>query len=372
MRIAFLGDCVIQTPQQHSLGPGLKRLLDDCDYQAINFEAPVWFEGAEGIDKSGPVVHQCVDTPQWLEQNGFNIISFANNHMYDLKEEGIKITESLFKRSVLVGYGDYSSAHKAKFIETKEGKVGFIGVTHKEFGCVDSLFPSRLGTADINSPNTFVELASALKECDRVFVLAHAGVEYQDFPLPKWKELYHSFIDMGASGVIASHPHVPQGYELYNGKPIFYSLGNFAFQKPQDFKYPLRWNSSLLVCIDTVSNDFQWFPLKYDVNTREIEIDNDPDSTKHIQEISKVLQNGQKYKEAVEQTIDNISDLYCYMAIMGGLKNQSLKAKIKNFIKPLLGRKRFHPCHLHALNLFQCESHRWIMEKIIQTKRFYK
>jgi poly-gamma-glutamate synthesis protein (capsule biosynthesis protein) len=39
----------------------------------------------------------------------------------------------------------------------------------------------------------------------------------------------HELIDYGADVVIGSHPHVTQGIEMYNGKPIFYSLGDFIF-----------------------------------------------------------------------------------------------------------------------------------------------
>lgn len=41
----------------------------------------------------------------------------------------------------------------------------------------------------------------------------------------------HELIDYGADVVIGSHPHAPQGIEMYNGKPIFYSMGNFIFDK---------------------------------------------------------------------------------------------------------------------------------------------
>ena len=39
----------------------------------------------------------------------------------------------------------------------------------------------------------------------------------------------HAYIDAGADAVIGTHPHILQGIEFYNGKPIMYSLGNFWF-----------------------------------------------------------------------------------------------------------------------------------------------
>src|SRR5690606_4046893 len=66
-----------------------------------------------------------------------------------------------------------------------------------------------------------------------VVVLAHAGLEESPVPQWQWKSRYRALCDKGADAVIASHPHVPQGYELYNGKLIAYSLGNFYFDSPK-------------------------------------------------------------------------------------------------------------------------------------------
>lgn len=372
MKIAFLGDCVIQSPQEHTIGPNLKKIFDECQLQVINFEAPVWYEHAIGIRKSGPVIHQSAETPAWLEQNGFNVISFANNHMMDLHEEGMNLSESKFKASTIIGAGTYNNAHTARIVVIGNKKIGFIALTHKEFGCVDVNSPSSKGTADLTSPKAFVSLSAALQRCDQVYIIAHAGVEYLDYPLPEWRELYRAFIDMGASGIIASHPHVPQGYELYKGKPIFYSLGNFAFQKPDGFKFPLRWNSSLLVCIDVDTNELQWYPLGYNVKTREIELDNNPGAVQHIQSISGVIRNERQYGETIERAINDLKARYVHMAMMGGLKGLPLNVRIKGFIKSLVGRERFKIHSSDALNLFQCESHRWVMEEIIRTENFYK
>ena len=51
----------------------------------------------------------------------------------------------------------------------------------------------------------------------------------QLFPSPAKTELYRHFVDLGARAVIAMHTHCPQGYEIYNGCPIIYSMGNFFF-----------------------------------------------------------------------------------------------------------------------------------------------
>ena len=49
------------------------------------------------------------------------------------------------------------------------------------------------------------------------------------WPSPRQRKLARRWIDAGADGIFGSHSHVFQGREFYNGKPIYYSLGNFYF-----------------------------------------------------------------------------------------------------------------------------------------------
>ena len=57
----------------------------------------------------------------------------------------------------------------------------------------------------------------------------HWGTEREESPEDYQRSLGHQYIDAGADMVIGSHPHVLQGIEYYNGKPIVNSLGNFVF-----------------------------------------------------------------------------------------------------------------------------------------------
>ncbi|MDE6582160.1 MAG: CapA family protein [Duncaniella sp.] len=369
MKIAFVGDCVINSPESHKIGNRLRQILSTCDLKAVNFEAPVMYEGAKGIEKSGPVISQSEQTPAWLEHEGFNVISFANNHMLDLHEEGLVKSTQRFKNSIIVGAGTYQNAHEAKGVKVNGENVGFIGVTHKEFGCVDSTDQTALGSADISSPKTFTALADAIGKYDKVYVIAHAGVEYLDYPLPQWREMYKALIDMGAAGVIGSHPHVPQGYEIYKGKPIFYSLGNFAFEKSKGSDVPHLWNSSLLVTVDTSRDEIMWYPLHYDLDSHIIDIDDNVEAKSRIEALSKTLTDDTLYREAMEKIYTDLQTTYKNMAVSGGLRRQRIITIIKNIIKPLLMRKRVKPNYSQALNLFQCESHRWVMERLLKTKK---
>ena len=84
----------------------------------------------------------------------------------------------------------------------------------------------------INDRN-LTEIIQKLKtENDSVIVTPHWGEEYQYLKSNKRQQkLAHAMIDAGADIIIGHHPHVVQEMEIYNGKPIFYSLGNFIFDQ---------------------------------------------------------------------------------------------------------------------------------------------
>ena len=70
------------------------------------------------------------------------------------------------------------------------------------------------------------------EEVDYLIVSIHWGYEYKHIPSDEIQvKLGHTFIDAGADFIIGHHPHVVQSFEEYNGKFIFYSLGNFVFDQ---------------------------------------------------------------------------------------------------------------------------------------------
>lgn len=60
----------------------------------------------------------------------------------------------------------------------------------------------------------------------------HWGNEFINYPYFDQKQFAHLLVDIGFDLVIGMHPHILQGYEIYNNKYIFYSLGNFVFNMP--------------------------------------------------------------------------------------------------------------------------------------------
>ena len=176
MKIAFCGDLMLTSPEIHRIGDELLNKLEDCQVQCINFEVPVKTIGTNGIHKSGPVLAQSPQTVNWIKNYGFNLITLANNHACDYGIEGLRNTLSCFNGMALTGIGTQQTAYNITIIEKEGSKIGFLGLTHKEFGCVDVDSGEKIGTAMLTSPKVFKTIVNAKKEVDRLYILPHAGV----------------------------------------------------------------------------------------------------------------------------------------------------------------------------------------------------
>ncbi|NLB29772.1 MAG: CapA family protein, partial [Clostridiales bacterium] len=90
--------------------------------------------------------------------------------------------------------------------------------------------PGQLVSKDPNNLGALADGILAAKEtCDFVIVDMHCGIERDTLPNSVQNTTARILIDLGADIVIGAHPHVVQSFEMYNGKPIAYSLGNFIF-----------------------------------------------------------------------------------------------------------------------------------------------
>lgn len=83
-------------------------------------------------------------------------------------------------------------------------------------------------------------------------MIVHGGVEHHQYPTKRMVQTYRFFVDAGADAVINHHQHCPCGYEIYNGKPIYYGLGNFCFD--WDGKRDSMWNVGYMVALNVDRN----------------------------------------------------------------------------------------------------------------------
>ena len=298
-KILFCGDFFASNVEQLKFSDDLSTLIKSCDACCCNFEAPL--KSKELISKAGPVLCQSDNAPSFLESNGFNVITLANNHIRDYGNEGIENTIKGFKSSLLVGAGNKKQAYELKIKNIGEIQIGFLSFSHYEFGIVDEGCGNEnyLGGAWINSQIVDELIRRAKNIVDYLFILPHAGIEEIDLPLPEWRERYRQFILLGADAVIATHPHVPQGWEIFDGKYIFYSLGNFYFDMYSKSRY---WNCSLGVLFEIRENSLSLkhvYNLKYSLDKVEIDIS---DKIKlHIKDLNSQLNSEKSYMDNINK-----------------------------------------------------------------------
>ncbi|MBR5656480.1 MAG: CapA family protein [Prevotella sp.] len=302
VKIFFCGDfCSTSSAKPITVSQELRDLIASCDLKVVNFEVPLKPELALPPQKRQRFC-QHDDVPAFLQGLGFNLFSLATNHTFDWGEEGFKKTKAALGDTAF-GAGTYDEAYKVKIVEVGGAKIGFMAVCFAAYTGVfnDVLKHEGLGCAYINDLKVNHVIADAKKDVDYLFVLPHDGIEYIDIPLPETIARYRDFIDWGADAVIGTHPHCPQGWEEYKGKPIFYSLGNFLFNSKEGYDYRAtnrpHWYEGLCVVMTIKNGQLSWEV----VNTRNvdnvgIEIDTNEDRNEHNKRICGYLKNKNVYE----------------------------------------------------------------------------
>ena len=154
---------------------------------------------------------------------GIDVVSLAANHIMDGGEKGLADTLEVLDQNGIAHTGaglTPQEARKPVIKEVNRVKFGFVAY--------NDIYPKE-NTA--TAENLTQEINDLKKAVDLVIVAFHWGTEYATSPTFRQKELAHKAIKAGADLVVGDHPHVLQGIEFYQSKPIFYSVGNFVFDQ---------------------------------------------------------------------------------------------------------------------------------------------
>lgn len=339
----FAGDfCSKPSTSLITVSDDLKQLIQSCDLKVLNFEVPLKPD-VELPPQRYERFWQHDDAPGFLKKLGFNLFSLANNHAFDWGDEGLKKTKSVFG-DLSFGVGLYDEAYKVKVCEVDGVKIGFLALTYAAYTGVfdDVVHHEGLGCAYINDLRVNHDIIAAKKEVDYLFVLPHDGIEYIDVPLPEIIARYRDFIDYGADGVIASHPHCPQGWEEYKGKPIFYSLGNFFFNSKEDTLYRAwnrpHWYEGMCVQIELSENQFNYRIINTrNINNVSLIIDDEHSREEHNKKLCSYLNNKKLYLDYLNEQCKILSIDQEMPVIDKSMFPQSLlsftKHSIQNWIK---------------------------------------
>lgn len=258
IRLAFTGDIMLSRGVEDAisnspksweiLSPDVKDKLKSYDFVIGNLECPLTTDAKKLSENSFKA------NPKNLEQVlDFDLLTLANNHIFDCGKYGAQETLKYLKNNDYNFCGLSSDKNNgAGFITSINGKkIGFIAAAVDN--CIKNesdQFPYIVKA----ETSGFLEYLREFREkVDFMFLLIHGGNEMISYPEPSFQKLCKSFIDVGADCVITHHPHVLGGYEIFKGKPIIYSLGDFIFDGQS---YKRRRGAILDVCI--INNEIKF------------------------------------------------------------------------------------------------------------------
>ena len=208
----------------------LQKLITSSDVSFANLEYPVTRAGVRFVAKTYTYRGE-PGSLDAIKKAGFNLLSLANNHIMDYGDQGLMATIRGCRQKKMVYAGAGSNlgfAGKLRKFEKHGVCYGLLAYSHtfpEEFWAT----PDSSGTAHLDRESLRQDILHARGEVDILLVSFHWGEELKTVPKPYQVDLAHLVIDAGADVVLGHHPHVPQPIEIYRGKPIFYSLGNYAF-----------------------------------------------------------------------------------------------------------------------------------------------
>lgn len=304
MKILIAGDysprwylkSILQKKEWNGVSESVLPLTSACDIAIVNFETTVKSETAVPIRKCGPNLSAPPESVGALKYAGFNVVTLANNHFYDYGMEGMQVSLRLFEKEGIeyVGAGkNLAEAQKTLFLERAKERVAIINCCEHEFSIATT---NEGGCNPLNPIQQYYAIRDAREKADYVVVIVHGGHELYQLPSTRMQDTYRFFIDAGADAVINHHQHCFSGMEVYNGKPIFYGLGNFLFDTRIE-AYADVWHDGYMVFLNLENNKIEYDIVPYhqcdnEMNVRILNEKTEIDAFKtKFDELSSIIQN---------------------------------------------------------------------------------
>ena len=258
--------------QSEYISSGLKEYMSGFDFRIGTLEAaigsglafdPVKMNGRQNI------VYARNEDFFRVKEMGFDVVSLANNHVWDLGEEGLVNTIKLLNENGIryCGAGlDEDEASRPAVVEKDGLSVAFLAYCMYGtpwLGYVELAGKEKAGVNPLNIEKVEADIREAKHTYDKVIVLPHWGREYKYEPLPDCISMAKRMIDAGADAVLGSHTHQIQPLINYKGKPVCFSMGNFLF--PDFYMFPPRpiWYPEANYDLESIKDVVGYpFPIK--------------------------------------------------------------------------------------------------------------
>ena len=329
----------------------IKRVINEADYSIVNFECPIIKGYEKPIQKSGPNLSCPVESLALIKEMGFKAVTLANNHFRDYGQEGVVNTLETFKKAgvEIVGGGVTEGDARKMLCIRKEGKVvTIINACENEFSIATR---DNGGANPLDIINLYEDINNAKQNSDLIVVILHGGVEHYQLPTPRMKRLYCHIIDLGADVIVNHHQHCYSGYEIYKGKPIFYGIGNFCFDR--DKARNSIWNYGFAVVIK-YEKDVTFEIHPYEQCNMEASIKGIPyDKFIHdIMCLNSIIEDNSRLEDAFDNFI--LSKKMNFLTKIIPFENRWIKALFRrNYLGTWFSEKKL----VELKNITTCESH---------------
>lgn len=341
-------------------------LFNNADFNIINLESPLTTAGDKyKIKKTGPNLKADPKTVGVLNLLKTNLVTLANNHIYDYGALGLSETLNLCNQYNInaVGAGlTLAEANRIFYKNFGELSVAVINIAENEW-CNAS--ETRGGANPMNFIANTRSILEAKKIADIIIVIVHGGHEYYHFPSPRMVEQYRFYAELGVSIVIGHHSHFISGYEIFNDVPIFYGLGNFLFDADTDSD---EWYEGLLLQIKINSKkEINWQLQPFSQKNMKVKLleENDKAAIENkLEHINSIIADKEKLKDKFQALIENQKkDILSIFSTSYFLKYKYFRSAIrKSGLESLFLRTD----QLKSiLNHSRCEAHRDISFEIL-------
>ncbi|EFU42287.1 Capsule synthesis protein, CapA [Paenibacillus vortex V453] len=208
-------------------------ILKKADMAFANLETPVSIRG-KAADKTF-AFRSKPETLQGLAYAGIDGVTLANNHILDYGQQAMLDTITHLKRQK-IGYtgAGYNLDEAFKpYVQNIDGKkVAVLGVSRVLSGNSWIAGKNHPGAASAYTMEPMLtHIKKSAKNNDFTIVYIHWNQEFADYPEEYARTMAKQMIDAGADIIVGSHSHTLMGIEYYKNKPIYYSLGNFVFNR---------------------------------------------------------------------------------------------------------------------------------------------
>lgn len=267
MKLLFLGDFFFDSERVPDDLEHIAEFIRENDYKVIlNLEGALQKTG-KPIKKRGANLVHSSSVYDALERLNVVAVCLANNHMMDYGGSSLQIgLDELRKHKInCVGAGMNKDEANEALKLVLDGREVYI----QNFGwdVEETVYATdkKAGCAALVSDEVILKTKEIRRSSPNAHIINcfHWGFEFNTLPMPVDIQFAHDCIDSGCNLIIGHHPHVIQPKEEWDGKEIFYSLGNFYFSSR-------RSNFTVSFPNDSVPNMCDYgLAVEYDLDTQE-------------------------------------------------------------------------------------------------------